>query len=283
MFERYTEKARRVIFFARYEASHYGSPHIETEHLLLGLLRECKEVVRWIPDLNAEAIRTKIDAATLKAPSTSTSLDLPLSSDSKRALGFASNEADRLAHRQIGTEHLLLGLLHVEGCIAAQLLREAGADADKMRKRLATEYRESSSVFERGGLSLRTTRFAAIDMVEIHGLRRNADYIRGVVNTIRAYNWHWHKADWRPQDVVIYHKDGKISLDLILAEDKENFTLVKQGWKKDHCFVCRWELFESDGEHGVGYTNGRTWLCVECCERFVLGPDFFSSSQEEMT
>jgi ATP-dependent Clp protease ATP-binding subunit ClpC len=47
MFERYTEKARRVIFFARYEASQFGSPSIETEHLLLGLLRESK----WLPKL----------------------------------------------------------------------------------------------------------------------------------------------------------------------------------------------------------------------------------------
>ena len=48
MFERYTEKARRVIFFARYEAAAYGSPYIETEHLLLGLLRETTEVFRGL-------------------------------------------------------------------------------------------------------------------------------------------------------------------------------------------------------------------------------------------
>ena len=50
MFERYTEKARRVIFFARYEASQFGSPCIETEHLLLGLLREDKALVRSLVD-----------------------------------------------------------------------------------------------------------------------------------------------------------------------------------------------------------------------------------------
>ena len=55
MFERYTEKARRVIFFARYEASQFGSPYIETEHLLLGLLREDRAVVKGVPDkVNAE-------------------------------------------------------------------------------------------------------------------------------------------------------------------------------------------------------------------------------------
>jgi ATP-dependent Clp protease ATP-binding subunit ClpA len=49
MFKRYTEKARRVIFFARYEASQYGSPYIETEHLLLGLLREDRALAKWFP------------------------------------------------------------------------------------------------------------------------------------------------------------------------------------------------------------------------------------------
>jgi ATP-dependent Clp protease ATP-binding subunit ClpC len=57
MFERYTEKARRTIFFARYEASHFGSPYIETEHLLLGLLRENHELVRLLPQGSGEFIR----------------------------------------------------------------------------------------------------------------------------------------------------------------------------------------------------------------------------------
>ena len=50
MFERYTEKSRRVIFFARYEASQYGSPYIETEHLLLGLLRESPDLTRQLAE-----------------------------------------------------------------------------------------------------------------------------------------------------------------------------------------------------------------------------------------
>jgi len=62
MFERYTEKARRVVFFARYEASQYGSPYIETEHLLLGLLREDRALAkRFLGEVNAEEeIRSEI-------------------------------------------------------------------------------------------------------------------------------------------------------------------------------------------------------------------------------
>src|SRR5436190_16637558 len=103
MFERYTEKARRVIFFARYEASQFGSPYIETEHLLLGILREDKALsVRVIPHLHVEAIRQEIEEATLIRETISTSVDLPLSNESKRVLNYAAEEAERMDHRHIG-------------------------------------------------------------------------------------------------------------------------------------------------------------------------------------
>src|SRR5271155_2193330 len=102
MFERYTEKARRVIFFARYEASQYGSPCIETEHLLLGLLRENKALHRWLPKTTAEAIRRRVDEHSPKHPRTSTAIDLPLSEAAKRVLKHAMGEADGLSHRHIG-------------------------------------------------------------------------------------------------------------------------------------------------------------------------------------
>jgi ATP-dependent Clp protease ATP-binding subunit ClpC len=103
-FERYTEKARRTIFFARYEASHYGSPYIETEHILLGLLRENRELGRLLPTGSGESIRNQIDAHTILREKVSTSVDLPLSNESKRVLAYGAEEAERLAHRHIGTE-----------------------------------------------------------------------------------------------------------------------------------------------------------------------------------
>ena len=121
MFERYTEKARRVIFFARYESSQFGSPYIETEHLLLGLLREDKALTnRFLrSDGPLESIRKQIEAHTTIREKISTSVDLPLSNECKRVLAYAAEEAERLAHRHIGTEHLLLGLLREEKCFAA--------------------------------------------------------------------------------------------------------------------------------------------------------------------
>src|SRR6476661_7159601 len=120
MFERYTEKARRVIFFARYEASQVGSPYIETEHLLLGLLREDKALThRFLRGHGAgEAIRKQIDDHTIVREKVSTSVDLPVSEEAKRVLVHAGEEAERLSHKHIGTEHLLLGLLREEGSFA---------------------------------------------------------------------------------------------------------------------------------------------------------------------
>jgi hypothetical protein len=103
-----------------------------------------------------------------------------------------------------------------------------------------------------------------------------------LVKMIRSYNWHWHKTKWKPRDVIVHRPDGKLSFEMSLASDAEKFMMAEQGWKKDRCFICGWELFESDDEHGTGYTNGRNWLCMECCERFIQN-DFFSSSHPEMT
>ena len=138
MFERYTEKARRVIFFARYECSQFGSPGIETEHLLLGLLREDKALTnRFLHSVDAvESIRERVRAVTPLREKIATSVDLPLSHESKRVLVYAAEEAERLNHRHIGTEHLLLGLLREENCLAASLLRESGLSIGQVRAEL---------------------------------------------------------------------------------------------------------------------------------------------------
>ena len=139
MFERYTEKARRVIFFARYEASQFGSPYIETEHLLLGLIREDKALANRFLRSHAavESIRKQIEAHTTVREKVSTSVDLPLSHECKRVLAFAAEEAERLSHKHIGTEHLLLGLLLRHDCVAAEILRGLGLSVEKVREDLA--------------------------------------------------------------------------------------------------------------------------------------------------
>jgi ATP-dependent Clp protease ATP-binding subunit ClpC len=136
MFERFTEKARRVIFFARYEAAQFGSPYIETEHLLLGVLREDKALTSRFIGKSSWDIRKEIEANTSVREKTSTSADLPLSDESKRVLNFSAEEADRLNDKHIGTEHLLLGLLREKKCYAAKLLAARNVKLDVVREQL---------------------------------------------------------------------------------------------------------------------------------------------------
>jgi hypothetical protein len=138
MFERFTERARRVIFFARYEASSYGSMSIETEHFLLGLLREDKNVMnRFLGSASsAESIRTQIEKHITVRPKASTSIGLPLTDECKRILKHAAEEAEALGHRIVGTEHLLLGILRESDCLAARLLIETGVQLERIREEL---------------------------------------------------------------------------------------------------------------------------------------------------
>src|ERR1700694_4205930 len=142
MFERYTEKARRVIFFARYEASQFGAPAIDPEHLLLGLMREDKTLTgRFFPraQVSIESIRKEIEGRTLLREKISTSVELPLAPETKRVLAYAHEESDRLQHRHIGTEHLLLGLLREERSMAAEILYERGLRLNAVRDEIARQ------------------------------------------------------------------------------------------------------------------------------------------------
>lgn len=135
MFERYTENARRLIFFARYEASQFGSPYIDTEHLLLAYFRDQPRLIaQYAPGLNEDATRKAISARSGRREYISTSVDLPLSDACKRVLGYAAEEAEQLKDRHIRPEHLLLGLLREEKSLASQLLRDAGAQVATIRE-----------------------------------------------------------------------------------------------------------------------------------------------------
>jgi ATP-dependent Clp protease ATP-binding subunit ClpC len=135
VFERYTEKARRTIFFARYEASEFGSPFIEPHHLLLAILREQPEV---LPDSLRSAdrcgeLRSRFTRDFPPVQRLSTSVDIPLSPESKRVLAYAAEESERLRHRHIGTEHLYLGLMREDGTAAARALRDYGVPITEAR------------------------------------------------------------------------------------------------------------------------------------------------------
>src|SRR6266851_3340497 len=98
MFEKYTEKARRAIFFARYEASQFGVPFIDTEHLLLGLVREDRPLTqRLLPGRPEDDIRAAIEKRGGPREKIPVSADLPLSNQSRRVLAYAAEESETLS------------------------------------------------------------------------------------------------------------------------------------------------------------------------------------------
>ena len=280
-----------MIFCARYEASQLFSPYIEVEHLLLGVLREEKTAVAaLIPGLDHESIRKEIQARTsVPDPEKTPNVDLPLSNEAKRALAFAAEEAERLNQRHIGTEHLLLALLR-EKTPAAELLNKQGARLSDLRQKIADQGWPSSTNADRPHYTSRVVAKdyhgpATLDTIEIHGQPRNADYIRRAAKPFSEIRWHWEKRDWTPRDVAIHRATGAISFDVGVTRTSKNFDLLKGGWKKDYCTLCRWELFASKDapDHATGYTNGRDWLCTECYDKFIARPDFFSSNYPDIT
>jgi uncharacterized protein (TIGR03435 family) len=139
VFERFTEPARRVLFFARYEASQLGSVSIEPEHLLLGVFREGKGLVGRIfarSHFPIESVRKEIEGRTAFREKISTSVEIPFSPQTKRILASTAEEADRLMHDYIGVEHLLLGILREERSVAASILREKGMRLETVRDQI---------------------------------------------------------------------------------------------------------------------------------------------------
>ena len=139
MFERFTERARRVLSFACEEASQLGSTHIDTEHLLLGLIRDGKGLTNRLFADAGIALHDIRDEVLRRVPArskTSTSPEIPFSAAAQRVLQHSAEEADRLLHDYLGTEHLLLGLLNEEGSVAADVLTSRGLRLDSVREHI---------------------------------------------------------------------------------------------------------------------------------------------------
>jgi len=196
VFERYTERARRVIFFARYEASQFGSTTIETEHFLLGLIREDKNLTnRFLRNSSSiETLRNEITGRTTIREKVSTSIDLPLSNECKRILAFANEEAGNLNHRHIGTEHLLLGILSEEKCLASEILVNRGLRLEAIREELARSSPAPdegasflSPASSKAGLSLNVQ--GLVIALETHGFIASRDHFFNAVTASEKQDW----------------------------------------------------------------------------------------------
>lgn len=143
MFERYTERSRRVIFFARYEALQYGSQVIGPEHILLGLLREDKTIAaRFFPhknNLTVDSVRKDIEERIVVRDRIPQSAELHLSPETKRVLFWAGEESRHLKNRNIRPEHILAGLVREERTAAAEILMHYGLQLQDVRDEITRQ------------------------------------------------------------------------------------------------------------------------------------------------
>ncbi len=145
MFERFNEHVRRSLFFARYEASRSSSRSIALQHVLLGMLREADPALNELlrrRGLEPRELREELFGERVPIERVSTSPDLPLAEETKKALAFAVHEAESMGHSNVGSEHLVLGLLRVEGSTAAEYLNANGVELFQLREEVVQRGRE---------------------------------------------------------------------------------------------------------------------------------------------
>ncbi len=139
MFERFTDRARRVVVQAQEEARRLDHDHVGTEHILLGLIHEnvggvAAKVLESL-GIRSEVVRQRVEeiiASGEQAPSG----HIPFTAQAKELLKLALQESQALGHRYIGTEHILLGLIREGNGVAAQVLTGLGADLQSAREQV---------------------------------------------------------------------------------------------------------------------------------------------------
>ncbi|MCP4649151.1 MAG: ATP-dependent Clp protease ATP-binding subunit [PVC group bacterium] len=151
MFDRFTERARKVILLAKEEAKRFNHDYIGTEHMLLGLIKEGEGVAAAVLQnlgLNLDMIRLEVEKLVQPGPSTVTSGDIPFTPKAKKVIELSMDEARNLGHNYIGTEHLLLGLIRENEGVASQVLLNLGLDLNKVRKEIMELLGTTSAAYD---------------------------------------------------------------------------------------------------------------------------------------
>ncbi|MBI3087874.1 MAG: ATP-dependent Clp protease ATP-binding subunit [Candidatus Omnitrophica bacterium] len=164
MFNKFTERARKVILLAKEEAKRFNHDYIGTEHILLGLIREGEGVAAAVLQklgLSPEKIRLEVEKLVQSGPSTMVSGDIPFTPKAKKVIELAMEEARSLGHNYIGTEHLLLGLIREGEGVASQVLMNLGLDLNRVRNEVITLLGSSGPAPTGGGSS--KTKTPALD------------------------------------------------------------------------------------------------------------------------
>src|SRR3990167_6215591 len=154
MFDRFTERARKVIILAKEEAKRFNHDYIGTEHILLGLIKEGESVAAAVLQnlgLSLDTIRLEVEKLVQFGPSTIVSGDIPFTPKAKKVIELAMDEARRLGHNYIGTEHLLLGLIKEGEGVASHVLMNVGLDLNKVRSEVIKLLGSTTPSNEPGG------------------------------------------------------------------------------------------------------------------------------------
>ncbi|HJP84218.1 MAG TPA: Clp protease N-terminal domain-containing protein, partial [Fimbriimonadaceae bacterium] len=148
MWQRFTERARKVVFYAQEEAQKFGEGYVSTEHLLLGLVRESDSVAARVLEklgVSLNRIRAEVEKQ-LPRGDARPSQDMTLTPRAKRVIDLAYDEARNLNNNYIGTEHLLLGLIREGDGLAGRVLAKLGVELEKARREvMALQDNESQS------------------------------------------------------------------------------------------------------------------------------------------
>jgi ATP-dependent Clp protease ATP-binding subunit ClpC len=166
MFNRFTERARKVIILAKEEARRFNHDYIGTEHILLGLIREGEGVAAAVLqklEVSLENIRLEIEKLVQPGPTTQIIGDIPFTPRAKKALELAAEEARSLGHNYIGTEHLLLGLIREGEGIASQVLLNLGMDLNSVRNEVMGLLGSALPGMNQGGAAQSKTKTPALD------------------------------------------------------------------------------------------------------------------------
>ena len=189
MLENLTGRARRTLFFARYEAAQAGAIAIGSEHLLLGLLRESDEAVEYLLarlHVDPDALRAQL-MPSRSAPGGQPASELPLADDGRRALLLAAHEAEILGQPSVGNEHVLLGMLRLEACPAARALAAQDVTLPSAREELAGLAREREAKKGKRDFSMLDVAPEAVEWLLAHAIGEQAAGARPLRRVVQRF------------------------------------------------------------------------------------------------
>ena len=184
MFERFTDRARKVMALANQEAQRFNHEYIGTEHILLGLVKEGSGVganVLKNLEVDLRKVRLEVEKLVKSGPDMVTMGKLPQTPRAKKVIEYAIEEARQLNHNYVGTEHLLLGLLREQDGVAAQVLMNLGIKLEEVREEVLNLLGAGSGEEEVAGASAETHAFMVANALPLYSTLTSSEAIIALV------------------------------------------------------------------------------------------------------